>query len=504
MKLNNFRLTVFLIIAIVIIVNLLADHFYVRLDFTEDHQYTLSAATKDILRNLKEPVTVKAYFSKDLPAPYLKTRSDFQEMLVEYGRISGNMLAYEFINPNDDEQQETEAMQYGIQPLMINVREKDQMTQQKAYMGAILNIGDAREVIPVIEPGTAMEYALSTSIKKLSVSEKPSVGLLQGHGEPSIDQLIQVSTELSILYNFEPLTLNDSTYIPSRFKTIALVRPTDTIRDYELQQIDEFLAGGGRLFIAMNRVSGNLQEGYGSPIYTGVESWLAKKGLVVEENFVVDASCASATMQQQVGNAIHISSLAVPYIPLLSTFADHPITSGLEMLVMQFISSMQYTGDTTLVYTPLLFSSEKSGTQIAPQYFNYQKRWTEADFPLQNLVVGAALQGIPGSNFQGKMVVIADGDFPVNGPRGQQQQINEDNVNLMVNSIDWLSDDTGLISLRTKGVSSRPIKEMEDGKRTFLKWLNFLLPVLLVIIYGYVRFQMRRNQRVARMETNYS
>ena len=504
MKLNNFRLTVFLIIAIVIVINLLADHFYFRLDFTEDHQYTLSAATKDILRNLKEPVTVKAYFSKDLPAPYLKTRSDFQEMLIEYGRISGNMLAYEFINPNDDEQKETDAMQNGIQPLMINVREKDQMTQQKAYMGAILNIGDNKEVIPVIEPGSAMEYALSTSIKKLSVSEKPSVGLLQGHGEPSIDQLMQVSTELSILYNVEPLTLTDSTLIPSRIRTIALVRPTDTIREYELKQLDDFLAGGGRLFIAMNRVSGNLQEGYGSPVYTGLEIWLAGKGLVIEENFVIDANCASVTMQQQIGNAIHVSSLAVPYIPLLSNFADHPITSGLEILVMQFVSSMQYTGDTTMVYTPLLFSSEKSGTQMAPQYFNYQKRWTEADFPLQKLVVGAALQGSPGSSFLGKMVVIADGDFPVNGPRGQEQQVHEDNVNLLVNSIDWLSDDTGLISLRTKGISARPIKEMEEGKRTFLKWLNFLFPVLLVIIYGYVRFQMRRNQRVARMETNFS
>jgi len=504
MKFNNFRLTIFLVIAIVIIVNLLAEHFYLRLDLTEDHQYTLSAATKDILRNLKEPVTVKAYFSKNLPAPYLKTRSDFQEMLVEYGRISGNMLAYEFINPNDNEQQEMEAMQNGIQPLMINVREKDQMTQQKAYMGAILNIGNEKEVIPVIEPGSAMEYALSTSIKKLSVSDKPSVGLLQGNGEPTPDQLTQVGAELSVLYNFEPLTLSDSTTIPARYNTIAIVRPTDTIREYELRQLDDFLAGGGRLFIAINRVTGNLQEGYGSPLNTGLETWLASKGLIVDENFVIDASCASVTMQQQVGNAIHISSLAVPYIPLISNFAKHPITSGLEMLVMQFVSSMRYSGDTTLIYTPILFSSEKSGTLMAPQYFNYQKRWTEADFPLQNQVLGATLQGIPGGRFHGKMVVIADGDFPVNGPRGQQQQVHPDNVNLMVNSIDWLSDDTGLIGLRTKGVSSRPIKEMEEGHRTFLKWLNFLLPVLLVIIYGYIRFQRRRNQRVARMEMNYS
>jgi len=100
------------------------------------------------------------------------------------------------------------------------------------------------------------------------------------------------------------------------------------------------------------------------------------------------------------------------------------------------------------------------------------------------------------------MVVLADGDFAVN--EGGQQQIQPDNVSLMVNSIDWLSDDTGLIGLRTKGVSSRPIKNMEDSTRGLIKWLNFALPILLVLIYGFVRYQVRRNQRFARMEANYS
>jgi len=124
------------------------------------------------------------------------------------------------------------------------------------------------------------------------------------------------------------------------------------------------------------------------------------------------------------------------------------------------------------------------------------------DFPLQNQVLGAALEGNLGGNTYSKMIVIADGDFPINA--GGQQQVQPDNISLMVNSIDWLSDDTGLISLRTKGVSSRPIKQMEDSTRGLLKWLNFLLPIILVLIYGIIRYQYRRNQRVARMEVDYS
>ena len=504
MKLNKIQISVLLVIGIVVVVNLLADQFYLRLDFTEDKQYTLSKATRDILEDLDEPITVKAYFSENLPPQLMKTKRDFQEMLVEYTRISGNMLVYEFIDPTDDEETQRELYQNQIQPLMINVREKDQMTQQQAYMAAMLTKGDEREVIPVIEPGIAMEYSLSTSIKKLSVQQKPALGLVQGHGEPTIDQLTQVSNELGVLYDIRPIFITDTTRISPDIKTMALVRPTDTIPDYTFSQLDAFLARGGRLFVAMNRVSGDLQNGYGSAIYTGLESWLAGKGILVEKNFVIDANCASVTMQQQIGNSIHISSLAVPYIPIINNFADHPITSGLESVIMQFVSSIRYTGDSTLTFTPLVFSSGKSGTLPAPQYFNYQKQWTQADFPMKNLVLAGALEGNLDGSSNGKMVVIADGDFPVGGGSRRQQQVQEDNVNLMVNSIDWLSDDTGLIALRTKGVSSRPIKDMEDSRRAFIKWLNFLLPIILVLIYGFIRFQVRRNQRVARMEANYS
>jgi len=106
---SKVQIRVLLVIAIIIVVNLLADQFYFRLDFTEDKQYTLSRATKDILNDLQEPVTVKAFFSKDLPPQLMKNRRDFNDMLVEYGRISNHNLVFEFINPNADEQTEMEA-----------------------------------------------------------------------------------------------------------------------------------------------------------------------------------------------------------------------------------------------------------------------------------------------------------------------------------------------------------------------------------------------------------
>src|SRR5687767_3396266 len=114
--------TIALIIGIIVIINLLAQEYHIRLDLTEDKQYTLSEATREILDDLEEPVTVKAYFSKDLPPNIVKTRQDFQDLLIEYANISDDEVLYEFINPNERESYEQEAVENGIRPVLINVR----------------------------------------------------------------------------------------------------------------------------------------------------------------------------------------------------------------------------------------------------------------------------------------------------------------------------------------------------------------------------------------------
>ena len=145
------------------------------------------------MKRWNEPVTVKAYFSEELPPHIGRTRDEFEELLIEYGRLSNDNVVYEFINPNEDEKIEEQAVKAGVQPVMINLREKDQMKQQRAFLGAVLELGDQKDVIPFMEPGSSLEYALSTSIKKISVLEKPTIGLIQGHGEPSLGELQQVN-----------------------------------------------------------------------------------------------------------------------------------------------------------------------------------------------------------------------------------------------------------------------------------------------------------------------
>ncbi|MCB0665548.1 MAG: GldG family protein, partial [Saprospiraceae bacterium] len=373
--------SILLVAGIVLLLNVLSRQLFFRLDLTEGKQYTLSKATKDILRNLEDPVTIKAYFSEDLPANVAKTKRDFQEMLIEYSNLSKGNVDYEFVNPNDDPAVEQEAMQNGISPVMINVREKDQVKQQKAYMGSIIKLGDQQDVIPFVQPGGAMEYALTTGIKKLSVVDKPSIGLIQGHGEPGFQELSQAYQALSILYNVEVIDLPSVDQIDTRFKTIAMVGPTDTIRQPDLIKLDQFLDRGGYLFLAFDRVNGDLQTAAGSAVDIGLVTWLANKGIVVDDSFITDASCGNVTVQQRTGFLTFNNQVSFPYLPLVKQFPEHPITEGLEQVIFQFASPIRFMGDSSLRFTPLVTSSENSGSVKVPTYFDIQKQWTDADFP---------------------------------------------------------------------------------------------------------------------------
>ncbi len=493
---KKLQISILLVAGIILVLNVLGDRIFFRLDFTADQRYTLSKATTDILENLSDPVTITAYFSEDLPPNVAKVRQDFKEMLVEYNSDSDGQIVYEFINPNRDEQTEMEAQQSGIRPIMINVRERDQVKQQRAYLGALVQLGEAKEVIPFIQPGAAMEYALSSNIKKLSVKEKPKLGFVQGNGEPSLSALQQLNTSLNIMYTVDTLKIGPMG-IPEDYRTIAIIAPRDTIPPGYTRHLDEFLARGGRLLLALNNVEGDLQTSQGKEIYTGFADWLKDKGVEVEKNFLIDINCSNVMVRQQQGIFVMNTPVSFPYLPIITNFSDHSITSGLESVVLPFASSIRINpADTTLAYIPLAFSSEKSGIQNLPVFFDISKQWGPSDFTLSSVPVAVAVEGNISGDMSSKMVVFSDGDFVVNGEGQQAQQLQPDNISLMVNAIDWLSDDTGLIELRTKGVTSRPLNaQMEDSTKTMVKYLNFLIPILLIILYGVYRYNTNRKIR---------
>ena len=120
-----------------------------------------------------------------MPPQLLQIKREFQDLLTEYSRSAKGNLEYEFVDPLKDENIQAVASRDGVNPIQLQVEEKDQVKAQVAYMGAVIQLGEETEAIPMISAIQGLEYKISSSIKKLAVTEKPLVGFVQGHGEAS-------------------------------------------------------------------------------------------------------------------------------------------------------------------------------------------------------------------------------------------------------------------------------------------------------------------------------
>ena len=490
-----------LVAGILLLVNLLAREYSLRLDFTADKRYTLNKVTKDILKELNDPITVTVYFSKDLPPKYSRIRREFKETLQEYGRRSDGKLVYEIINPNESKELAAKALKDGIQPLEVNIREKDQVKAIKAYMGAIVQMGQAREILPIVlaEP---IEYALTTRIKKLTTDKKPKIAFLQGHKEPPLALLTQLNQILNISYTPQALFLTDTTKIPEDIRTIAIIAPKDSIPPSHFRQLDEFMAKGGNVTIAIDKVNLPRQLNQPlAPIKNGLEAWLKTKGVSLEDKLVIDAQCNKIAVPRQIGNLTVQSEAQFPYFPILSKFSSHPVAQGLDAVLYQFAAPLKFSGDPNKTFTPLAYTSAKSGLLPIKMPVSIEQNFASS-FTQPRQVVAAALEdkATKGKTPKSRMVVFANGGFIAPQQRGQT--LNQDNVNFMANAIDWLQRDTKMIELRTKQVQYRPLRQgMKEGFKAFIKYFNLLFPMLLVIGYGIYRNQKRKAIRRMRMSS---
>lgn len=503
MKKSTLFIQIGILAAILIVINLISEGLYFRLDFTEDKRYTLSDATKNILEELDEVITAKAYFTEGLPPQLAYVKKDLRDQLIEYEDRSNGNIVFEFINPNESEELKREALQNGIAPLSINVVEDDQRQQLQAFLGVVFKSGDKTEVIPVVQPGASLEYDLTTSIKKISIDDKPKVGVIQGYGEPAINEITQLNQQLSVLYDVEPFNIRDTAMIPLYYKSLVWISPADTINPNDLAKLDQYLDNGGNLFLAHSNVQGNLQTGQLTRANDiGLVKWVRQKGVEMGNQFVIDAQCASVTVQQRSGFFTINSQVEFPYFPQFNNFEEHPVTGGLEGILLPFTNPLQIINqDTTRRIVPLVSSSEVSGVRQPPVYVDIQKKWKESDFTNPDQVVSVAIEGIGTGG--GKMVIISNGRFIVNGSGQQMQQLNPDNISFASNAVDWLSDDTGLIALRTKGVTNRPLESVETTTKELLKYGNVFAPILILLVYGFVRRSVRSRKRQKWLQGNY-
>ena len=166
-----------LYVLVIVLVNVAGLTLFFRADLTRDKVYSLSQVSKEVVATLSEPLTIKVFFTKDLPAPHNQTERYLRDLLKEYALEGNKFFNYRFHNVSaeaeglgggDSGGNRVMARDYGINPVQIQIVEEDEVKFKQAFMGLVLIHGDIIERIPTIASVEGLEYKLTTAIQKLN------------------------------------------------------------------------------------------------------------------------------------------------------------------------------------------------------------------------------------------------------------------------------------------------------------------------------------------------
>lgn len=510
-----------IVLVILILLNIISIRIFGRLDMTERGLFSLSEASKELMRSLDDKVTVKAYFTEDMPAPYNNTRRAFLDQLNEYKAYGKGNLQFEFIDPTG-EKGEQEAQQHGIAPVQVQVVNEDKFEAKRAFMGAVFLYEDKKEVIPVVQNTSSLEYDISTIIKRLTSKTRKKVGFLSGNGEPGLNELSRAQQLVGKQYDVTPVDVTGGKPVPEDVSALIVMAPKNPFSETAKFQIDQYIMRGGKTAFLLNKADGDLQQRVGRVVENKLDDLLENYGLRINADMVRDVQCATISIvQEQFGMQMQ-SQVPYPYLPLVSNFSkSNAMVKDLQGLVMFFASSVD-TGklsDKGLSAEVFMKSSKRSSRQQGPYFMlDPLQRFTQEDFNETEIPLGVVVAGkfksfysdkpIPQDTAGGsilpstahlrsspdnRIVLIGDGDFA----RDQYLGGSRDNITLLANIVDYLMDDAGLIGIRSKDVSLPPLEQVADGTKKMIKYGNMFVPPLLVLLFGLVRWRMRKARKKA-------
>ena len=487
----------FLILSLVAI-NIISYFVFIRIDLTSNKKYSLSPVSKNMVKNIDKDVTVTLFMSEGLSQDKMKMGREFKHLLKEYKTLSNKAFTINTIVPDNDSKKLL-ALESGIHPFLQESTEKDMAKIQKIYFGAVIQIDNKRSVIPIISQHTPFEYEVTRMLKEACDTTKPTIGFLRGHNETLLDNIKQIRHELSRNAHVEPMLIDPFIDL-NEYKVICIVGPKDTYSKEEIKQLQQYLKQGGRLFIALHHAIGQIttNQNNGFINRVGLEDMLQEFGLKINYDFVVDNYCGRIRVQSPGPFFRYHDELTFPYMPTIQKFSSHVITNGLNAISLLFASSITTVKTTSsYTFTSLARTSPISGVQEVPVFFDLQKTWTKHDYNRPNSTVAALLNN---EDDKSAIIVVSNASFMEDN---DYDALLLDNIRFAINSIEWLADDSGLIKLRNKYIVNQTLEPVSNSYRTFLKYFNFFLPI--VIILGIALFQYRRYKikRLRRSQTGY-
>jgi ABC-2 type transport system permease protein len=530
-------------IGAIVLVNLIATRVFGRLDLTENGIYTLSPQSKALARGLPDPLTIKAYISKDLP-PELATVSRYvRDLMDEYRSSSKGKIRFEAYDPSADKKIEDEATACKVAKLQIQVMRSQKFEVSQEYLGLCFQYGGQTEAIPQVTQAEGLEYMADTLIKRMS-QKKRKVAFTTGHNENDTSQGFTFLKHF-LEQEFEVASVTPSSApIPEDIDAIVVGGPKQAFDEKGRKELDAFLMKGkGAVFLvdgmAMTSPQGNMPElqqmqpKIGQPNNTGLNELLEKYGFKIGENFVFDKK-QNAPGILDFGGRKMLASVPVFLVADApeSKDKDFSVLSGITAIIFPFGSSVDLVGPLASgkpsapgarLWT-LAKSSPDSWKHTGFLFFSPTAKIEEAKDPKDHgsFAMGYAYNGplrsafappaaAPGmsnpdqpgappseSKKPVRLVVVGDSDFASDEYLQAARAIPayQNGAQMLFNAISWTIEDESLTAVRTKSVASRPLRPDADEKAGLVKIINIVGVPLAFIAFGLVRWRVRRATRL--------
>jgi gliding-associated putative ABC transporter substrate-binding component GldG len=514
-------------VAALVLLNLVATRVVGRLDLTEDKVYTLSPASRAMVRALPDYLTIKAYLSSDLPPELAALRRYARDLLAEYREAAGGHLRFEVYDPDGDEALEDQASRCGVAKVAVQVRRGDKAEVGRHYLGLCLHYNGRSRPLSQISQAAGLEYQITGLIKSLT-QKKRKVAFSTGHGERDLGQDYSF-VKRALQMELDVVTLNPSENpITDDVDLLVVAGPRRPLEDRALREIDAFLMkGNGALFLldGMEPVpAGDAAAGgdrrAGRPIDTGLDPLLERYGFRVGRDLVFDAPGAAGPVgpdEQELYANLPAFVAARPDAAASSL----PILTGVPALAFPFASSVALAGPLAAgaprgqlwrlaqtsadAWRQLDVFSLGAPTPAPPR----AARDAAAPFALAYAYLGILTSAYAAEGRQGMaaaartesrrpvhLVVVGDSDFVSDRYMRALRAlpVYAGGAEMLLNSVSWTLEEEALVSLRASVLRARPI-DAGSLQATTVTWANAVGVPALFCAAGLVRWRWRRAAR---------
>ncbi|SDL82022.1 protein involved in gliding motility GldG [Salinimicrobium catena] len=546
---------IIILLAILVTINVVSYYLYERFDLTADDRYTLSSAAKEIAEKAEKPVIVDVFLEGDFPPEFRRLQQETRQLLEEFAAENAN-IKYNFVDPLEDgSDANTVATQFyemGMTPARINVVENGRSSEAIIFPWAIANYGNKTVKIQLLKNQLGattkdrvessvqqLEYAFADALSKLVEPKRKKIAVMRGNGELADPYIADFVKSIQEYYFIAPFTLDSVAAKPQKtleqlkeYDLVIEAKPTEPYTEEEKYVLDQYLMSGGKQLWMVEHVAMETDSLFSStgsafalPRDLNLGDYFFKYGLRINPLLVKDIYSAPIVLASGSGNNTQFNPYPWLYFPLTTSPLDHPVVNNLEAVKFEYASPIDTLAN-ELNKTVLLSSSPNSQLEGLPKEISLDlinKRpdpteYNAGEQPLAVLVEGEFTsvyenrikpfelpQPLEKSHLT-QLLVISDGDVVKNQlQRGEPMELGFDrytgttygNKEFLLNSVNYLLDDTGLINIRSKEVSIAflDLREVEET-RTFWQLINLGLPLALLGIFGAVFIFWRRRKYV--------